>query len=89
MVYLKITGIYADCTSLKEHLKAKFPIPPEKPTEEFYKAVIDADVGMMLRMVIVFTGLNMSIIRKSLDESIGASLKKLTDGKDHTELIKK
>lgn len=74
---------------MKEHLKAKFPTPPMKPTEEFYKAVIDADIGMVLRMVIVFGGLNMSIIRKSLDESIGASLKKLTDGQDNTELVKK
>lgn len=49
--------------------------------------VIDSDFGMLVRLVIVFSNLTMNMVRKNFDESIGASIKKLTGRKDE-ELAK-
>ncbi|KAK9271716.1 hypothetical protein L1049_002079 [Liquidambar formosana] len=70
-------GIYADNEKLKDLLKSKIGKAPAKPTKEMYQAVIDSDVGMMVRLVIVFPGLTMSMVRKNFDEGLGASIKKL------------
>ncbi|KAH0467908.1 hypothetical protein IEQ34_002941 [Dendrobium chrysotoxum] len=81
-------GIYGDDVKLKEVVKAKFESPKE-PTREMFDTVIDVDAGMMVRLVIVFGGLSMSMVRKSFDEGIGASLKKLNGGKTDKELVSK
>nr|QTF65965.1 fatty-acid-binding protein [Dracaena cambodiana] len=62
---------------LKELFKAKFGKAPSKPTKELYEAVIDSDIGMMVRLIIVFGGLTMNMVKKNFDEGLGASLKKL------------
>ncbi|KAK4845391.1 hypothetical protein QYF36_004441 [Acer negundo] len=41
-----------------------------------YQVVVDSDVGMTVRMVILFPGLNMNMVRKNFDEVLGASIKK-------------
>lgn len=51
--------------------------------------VIDSDVGMMLRMVIVYGGLTMNMVKKNFDEGLGASIKKLNGGKKDDELSSK
>ncbi|KAL0377385.1 UNVERIFIED_CONTAM: Fatty-acid-binding protein 1 [Sesamum radiatum] len=81
-------GIYADNEKLKDLLKTKIGKAPSKPTKEMYQMVIDSNVGMMVRLVIVFSGLTMSMVRKSFDEGLGASIKKLTGGKNE-ELTKR
>ncbi|KAF7129412.1 hypothetical protein RHSIM_Rhsim10G0015500 [Rhododendron simsii] len=81
-------GLYADNARLKEILESKFGKAPTKPTEEMYQLVIDSDAGMRVRLVIVFSNLTMSRVKKNFDEGLGASIKKLTGGKND-ELAKK
>ncbi|KAF3444565.1 hypothetical protein FNV43_RR14257 [Rhamnella rubrinervis] len=82
-------GIYADNDKLKDLLKLKIGKSPAKPTEEIYQLVIDSDAEMVVKLVIVFTGLTMSLVKKSFDEGLGASIKKLTGGKKNDELASK
>ncbi|CAD5194718.1 unnamed protein product [Musa acuminata subsp. malaccensis] len=83
-------GMYVHIDArLKELLKAKLGEAAEKPCKELYEAVIDGDVGIAVRLVIVFKGLTMSMVRKSFDEGLVGSLKKLTGGQKNEELIKK
>jgi len=81
-------GIYADNARLKDLLESKFGKAPAKPTEEMYRLVIDSDAGMQVRLVIVFSKLTMSMVRKNFDEGLGASIKKLTGAKND-QLAKK
>lgn len=82
--------MYVDIDArLKELLKAKLGEAAERPCKELYEAVIDGDVGIVVRLVIVFKGLTMSMVRKNFDEGLGGSLKKLTGGQQNEELIKK
>ncbi|GFQ06496.1 fatty-acid-binding protein 1 [Phtheirospermum japonicum] len=81
-------GIYAENEKLKDLLSTKIAKAPSKPTKEMYQMVIDSDVAMMVRLVIVFSSLTMSMVRKNFDEGLGASIKKLTGGKND-ELTKK
>ncbi|KAI8018777.1 putative pentatricopeptide repeat-containing protein [Camellia lanceoleosa] len=81
-------GIYVDNEKLRDLLRSKIGKAPAKPTKEMYQLVIDSDVGMLVRLVIVFSGLTMSMVRKNFDEGLGASIKKLTGGKND-ELTKK
>ncbi|OIT03725.1 PREDICTED: fatty-acid-binding protein 1-like [Nicotiana attenuata] len=82
-------GIYADNEKMKELMQSKIGNKaPSKPTKEMYQMVIDSDFGMMVLLVIVFSGLSMSMVRKNFDEGLGAAIKKLTGGKNE-ELTKK
>ncbi|KAF8399782.1 hypothetical protein HHK36_015652 [Tetracentron sinense] len=82
-------GMYADNEKLKDLLREKIGKAPAKPTKEMYQAVIDSDVGMMVRLVIVFFGLTIGMVRKNFDEGLGASIKKITGGQKNEELLKK
>ncbi|GAV68550.1 Chalcone domain-containing protein [Cephalotus follicularis] len=75
-------GLYADTEKLRDVLKSKIGKAPAKPTKEMYQVVIDNDVEMMVRLVIVYSSLTMNMVRKSFDEGLGASIKKLTGKKD-------
>ncbi|ERN13811.1 hypothetical protein AMTRI_Chr06g199160 [Amborella trichopoda] len=81
-------GIYADNNKLREQVRSKFGEGVNEVTKEIFELVIDSDAPMMVRLVMVFGGLTMSLVRKSLDEGIGASIKKLT-GQKHEELLNK
>ena len=83
-----ISGIYADNEELKDLMKSKVGKAPAKPTKEMFQMVIDSDVAMMVRLVIVFSSLTISMVKKNFDEGLGAAIKKLTGGKDE-ELTKK
>ncbi|KAL5860550.1 hypothetical protein ACOSQ4_001846 [Xanthoceras sorbifolium] len=74
-------GIYADNEKLKDLLRSKIGKPPAKPTKEMYQVAVDSDVGMTVRMVIVFPGITMNMVRKNFNEGLGASIKKLTGAK--------
>lgn len=80
--------MYTDNEKMKEVMKSKIGKCPAKPTKEMYQAVIDSDFGMTVKMVIVYTSLTMSMVKKSFDEGLGSAIKKLTGGKND-ELIKK
>lgn len=54
-----------------------------------YKLVIDSDVGLVVRLVIVFPGLNMSLLQKNRDDHLVASIKKLSGDKKNEELANK
>lgn len=47
-----------------------------------YQAVIDSDVEMTVRMIIIYSSLTMNMVKKNLDDGLGASIKKLTGKKD-------
>lgn len=82
-------GIYTDNEKLKDLLKTKIGKAPAKPSKEMYQAVIDSDFGLTVRLVIVFSGLTMNMVKKNFDEGLGASIKKLTGGKKDDELANK
>ncbi|KAK8607274.1 hypothetical protein V6N13_053016 [Hibiscus sabdariffa] len=82
-------GMYADNEKLKALLKSKIGKAPEKLNKELYQLVIDSDVEMVVRLVIVFSSLTMSMVRKNFGEGLGASIKKLTGGKKNDELANK
>ncbi|XP_056169782.1 chalcone isomerase-like protein 1 isoform X2 [Syzygium oleosum] len=82
-------GIYADNEKLRDLLKSEFREAPARPTEEMYQKVIDSDVGMMVRLVIVFSGLTMSMVRSNFSDGLGGAIKKLTSGKKHEDLTDK
>ncbi|KAK6153091.1 hypothetical protein DH2020_012730 [Rehmannia glutinosa] len=81
-------GIYANNEKLKDLLRTKIGKTPSKPTKEMYQLVIDNDVGMKVRLVIGYSGLTMTMVRKSFDEGLGAAIKKITGAKNE-ELTKK
>ncbi|OVA20603.1 Chalcone isomerase [Macleaya cordata] len=83
-------GMYADNEKLKELMRSKIGSKvPSKPTKEMYQLVIDSNVGMMVRLVIVFGGLTMTMVKKNFDEGLGASIKKLNGGRKNDELSNK
>ena len=84
-----MTGVYSDNEKMKDMLRSKIGKSPAKATKEMYQLVIDGDFGMVVRMVIVYSGLTMSMVRKSFDEGLGASIKKLTGGKKNDDLANK
>ncbi|CAA3014164.1 fatty-acid-binding 1-like [Olea europaea subsp. europaea] len=81
-------GIYADNEKLRELETTEVGKAPSKPTKEMYLMVVDSNVGMMVQLVIVYSGLTMNMVRKNFDEGLGAAIKKLTGGKNE-ELTKK
>ncbi|XP_031480645.1 chalcone isomerase-like protein 1 [Nymphaea colorata] len=81
-------GLYADHVKMKEVIQSKFPKMPEKPEQDMYDLVINSDFEMTVKLVIVFRGLTMSLVRKQFDTGLGASIKKLS-GEKHEELLSK
>ncbi|XP_068645558.1 chalcone isomerase-like protein 1 [Aristolochia californica] len=82
-------GVYADKEKLKEVLKSKISTAPEKPTKQMYEIAIDSDVPMTMKLVIVFSGLTMNMIKKNFDEGLGASIKKINGGRKNEDLANK
>ncbi|CAN6449297.1 unnamed protein product [Victoria cruziana] len=81
-------GLYADHVNMKEVVRSKFPKMPEKPGQDMYDLVINSDFELSVRLVIVFRGLTMNLVRKQFDSGLGASIKKLS-GEKHEELLSK
>lgn len=51
--------------------------------------MIDSDVGLMVRLVIVFPGITMNMVRKNFDKVLGVIIKKLNAGQKNDELAKR
>ncbi|KAF3793661.1 Fatty-acid-binding protein 1 [Nymphaea thermarum] len=81
-------GLYVDHVKMKEVVQSKFPKMPEKPEQDMYDLIINSDFEMTVKLVIVFRGLTMSLVRKQFDTGLGASIKKLS-GEKHEELLSK
>ncbi|XXG49424.1 hypothetical protein AAC387_Pa02g3614 [Persea americana] len=82
-------GMFVDNEKLKVLLKSKIEKPPKQPTNAMYELVINSDVELMVRLVIVFSALTMSMVRKNFDEGLGAAIKKVTGGQKNEELVNK
>ncbi|KAH1128730.1 hypothetical protein J1N35_000108 [Gossypium stocksii] len=88
-------GKQLNCVGLRKKsmlgldIKSKIGKAPEKPTKELYQMVIDSDVEIVVRLVIVYSSLTISMVRKNSGEGLGASIKKLNSGKKNDELANK
>ncbi|KAF9590227.1 hypothetical protein IFM89_032005 [Coptis chinensis] len=82
-------GLYADNEKLKELMRTKIGKAPAKPTKEMYQVVVDGDVGLTLRMVIVYGSLTMNMVKKNHEDCLGTSIKKLNGGRKDDELTNK
>ncbi|OWM71505.1 fatty-acid-binding protein 1-like [Punica granatum] len=81
-------GMYADNEKLRDLLKSSFSDSPEKPTKEMYQKVIDSDVGITVRLVIMLPSIPAAMMR-SPDMELGAAIKKLGGGKEEKKLTKR
>lgn len=88
MAEIAFAGLYADNEKLKELVRTKFEKAPPKPTAEMYQMVVDSDFGMVVRLVTSYSGLTMTMVKKGINEGVGASIKKLT-GRKNDELANK
>ncbi|PIA51682.1 hypothetical protein AQUCO_01100504v1 [Aquilegia coerulea] len=82
-------GLYADNETLKELMRSKIKEAPTKPTKEMYQVVIDSDVEILLRMVMISGSLSMNMVKRGLTEDLGASVQKLNGGQKNAELVNK
>nr|AOS52790.1 chalcone-flavanone isomerase CHIL2 [Tradescantia hirsutiflora] len=81
-------GIYADNAKLKEILTAEISKAPKEPTKELYEIVINNDIPMVVRMVIIFKHLTIRMVKKNFEESLAVIVKKLS-GEKNEELVSK
>ncbi|XP_062105659.1 chalcone isomerase-like protein 1 [Humulus lupulus] len=88
---IKVYGfaLYADNEKLKSLLKLKIGKSPAKPTEEMYQLAIDGDFGMTIKIVTVFSGLKVSMVKKNFSEAVVESIMKLTGGQKNEDLANK
>eukprot|EP01018_Ginkgo_biloba_P025263 Gb_17645 [translate_table: standard] len=83
-------GIYVDEKSLKQKLKDKYNESTKlNVNKEFYEDVMGCDVGLTVRIVVVFAGLSMGLVRSNFQETVAARIKKLNGGKHSEELSKR
>ncbi|KAF6157491.1 hypothetical protein GIB67_004429 [Kingdonia uniflora] len=82
-------GIYADTKALKELVRSKVVKAPAKATKEIYQAAIDSDVEMTLRMVVIYGGLTMGLVRKNFDDTLGTFIRKYNGGQNDDTALKK
>jgi hypothetical protein len=84
-------GVYADPDSLKSNLSGKYEHDTTadfNSREELFADVTKSDVGLTVRLVIVYGKLKIGSIRSAFEESIGKGLKKFSSD-DITELLKR
>ncbi|CAI5483734.1 unnamed protein product [Closterium sp. Yama58-4] len=75
-------GLYVSPSSLggDEHLKAKYgamPLDELRVSQEFYDDLLSRDIGMTVRLVLHYRGLNMKMVRNALNTSLSNRLTKL------------
>ncbi|KAI3725982.1 hypothetical protein L1987_65779 [Smallanthus sonchifolius] len=80
-------GIYTDSQKLMGVLKSKIGKAEANTTNEMCRIVIDNPVGITVKMVIVFSNLTMSMVRKNFNETVEAAIRKL--GGEKNELTKR
>ncbi|CAM6059489.1 unnamed protein product [Sphagnum tenellum] len=78
-------GVYADPESLRGKLSAQYGSMTSdelKKNPGFYKDVIEKDVGLTVRLVIVYGNLKIGSMRSAFEESVGGRIKKFSNGED-------
>jgi hypothetical protein len=83
--------VYVDPASLKGQLGDKYGnLDPEevKKDEEFFKDLMEKDVGLSVRLVISYGRLKIGTVRSAFEESVGSRIKKFGDGSE-ADLLKR
>lgn len=81
--------MYVDPASLKSELGEKYngAAPEELYKDEgFYNDVMDSDVGLTVRLMIVYGSLKIGSVRGAFEESVGSRIKKF-GGSENRELL--
>lgn len=84
-------GLYADERSLKEKLVDKYgkqSATELKENKDFYEDVIGNDLGLMVRLEIVYGKLSIGSVRSAFEDSIGSRLQKFS-GTENKELLQR
>lgn len=82
-------GVYADPESLRQELGDKYgSTDPEKlkTMEEFFEDVMENDVELSVRLVIVYGHLKIGSMRSAFEDSVGGQIKKFSGG-TNTDLL--
>lgn len=85
------TGVYADDNMMKKVLAEKYgklPVSELKDNSDLSKDVLDQDLGMTVRLQIVYGRLSIRSVRSAFEESVGSRLKKF-GGPDNDELLQR
>lgn len=83
------TGVYVDPASLKSELGDQYSgvDPEELPNdEEFFNDIMEREVGLTVRLVIVYGSLKIGSVRSAFEESVGSRIKKF-GGAENRELL--
>ncbi|BFG43158.1 hypothetical protein CerSpe_294320 [Prunus speciosa] len=82
-------GIYADDKDLKELLSEKYgklSVSELQDNKEYGDDLLETDIGMTVRLQIVYGRLSISSVRSAFEESVGSRLRKF-GGSDNQELL--
>lgn len=85
-------GVYADPDSLRSTLSTKyegFTQAEVGKNEKLFADVTESDVGLTVRLVIVYKKLKIGSIRSAFEESVGKGLKKFSGGDENKELLQR
>ncbi|PQQ16892.1 fatty-acid-binding protein 1 [Prunus yedoensis var. nudiflora] len=82
-------GIYADDKDIKELLSEKYgklSVSELQDNNEYSDDLLETDIGMTVRLQIVYGRLSISSVRSAFEESVGSRLRKF-GGSDNQELL--
>lgn len=82
-------GIYADDKDIKELLSEKYgklSVSELQDNKEYSDDLLETDIGMTVRLQIVYGRLSISSVRSAFEESVGSRLRKF-GGSDNQELL--
>jgi hypothetical protein len=82
-------GVYVDPASLKSELGDNYSgVDPEelRKDEEFFNDIMEREVGLTVRLVIVYGSLKIGSVRSAFEESVGSRIKKF-GGAENRELL--
>lgn len=84
-------GIYADDDDIKKLLGEKYgklSATEIKDNKEYSDDLLENDIGMTVRLQIVYGRLSISSVRSAFEESVGSRLQKF-GGSDNQELLQR
>lgn len=84
-------GVYAEHDGVKKLLSEKYgklSLSELKENKEFNEDLMEADVGMTVRLQIIYGKLSIRSVRSAFEESVGSRLQKF-GGSDNKELLQK
>lgn len=78
-------GVYADDRDLKKLLSGKYgqlSVSELKENKQFNEDIMDGDIGMSVRLQIVYGRLSIGSVRSAFEESVGSRLQKFGGSED-------